>query len=94
LVTKLLGLAAEAIETGLGTGLNAWSIKHQVRFLEKTQRLFSEAGFEPTPVSPKLFLPIIQNASIMEPAHDLTFTFLGESFIEACRAPKVDLERE
>jgi len=35
-----------------------------VRFFRRTQRMIEDAGFDPKTVSPKIFLPILQNASL------------------------------
>lgn len=64
LMTKLFGPAAEEIGLGLAAGWTAWRIKRQIRFWQQIQRTIAAAGYDPSPVPPKMLLPIIQNASI------------------------------
>lgn len=64
LITKLFGPASEEIGLGLRAGLTVWRMKRQVRFWKQTQKFLLESGIEPSPVPPKMLLPIIQNAAL------------------------------
>ena len=51
-----------------GESLGVWArhdrYKLGIKMFQKTQRMLGEAGITPQAVSPRLFLPILENASI------------------------------
>ena len=64
IIGRLLGPAADEIGKGLQASVAGWTLKRQIRFWQRAERLIKEAEFEPKPVPPKIVFAIAQNAQI------------------------------
>lgn len=66
LLVQFLGPVTNELGTGLRYIAYPWRLKKGLRAMQKARRLLAEAGIEPHAVPPKLFLPILENASLEE----------------------------
>jgi hypothetical protein len=64
LLHKIAAPLADEIGESLGVWARHYRFRLGLRMLQKTERMVIEAGFAPQAVSPRLFLPIIENASV------------------------------
>lgn len=66
LILKLAGPLIE--QTGEGLGFLGGYFRNliAIKLFQKTQKMIEEAGFDPTAVRIKLFLPILENATLEE----------------------------
>jgi Abortive infection alpha len=64
----LLHKIAEPLAEEIGESLGVWARHYRfrlgLRMLQKTERMLKDAGFAPQAVPPRLFLPILENASV------------------------------
>ena len=61
---KITGPLADEFGETLGIWARHYRYKLGIKMFQKTQRMLEEAGITPQAVSPRLFLPILDNASI------------------------------
>jgi hypothetical protein len=66
LLLKVAGPIAEEVGGTIRLLGVYYRTKLGIRFLAAVKRMIEEAGFEPKAVSPKLFLPILENATLEE----------------------------
>lgn len=66
LILKLAGPLFEQVGEGIGFAGQHFRNRMALKFFGLTKKMIQEAGFDPKAVSPKLFLPILQNASLEE----------------------------
>jgi len=64
LVQQFLGPLATEVGTGLGYVGTVLRMKLGLSMMQKASKMLSEAGIDPKPVAPKLFLPILEHASL------------------------------
>jgi hypothetical protein len=64
LLRKIAGPLADEIGASLGVWARHYRFRLGLRMLQKTERMLKEAGITPQAVSPRLFLPILDRASI------------------------------
>jgi hypothetical protein len=66
LVKRIAGPLADEIGESLAVVARPYRIMLSVKMFQKTQRMLKEAGISPHAVPPRLFLPILENASIQD----------------------------
>jgi hypothetical protein len=66
LVQQFLGPLATEVGTGLGYVGAVLRIKLGLAMMKRASRMLSDAGIDPKRVAPKLFLPILEHASLEE----------------------------
>ena len=66
LVKRIAGPLAEEIGESLALVVRPYRIRLAARMLQKTQRMLREIGVTPRAVPPRLFLPIMENASVQD----------------------------
>jgi len=64
LVQRFLGPLATEVGTGLGYVGTVLRMKLALSMMQKASKILSDAGIDPKPVAPKLFLPILEHASL------------------------------
>ncbi|MGC1297250.1 MAG: Abi-alpha family protein [Alloacidobacterium sp.] len=64
LVNKLAGPLAEEVGLMLGDKVRVYRVKNWIKTVEKTERLLRDSGLPANAVPPRLFLPIMEAASI------------------------------
>ena len=64
LLQRVAGPLADEVGESLALIARPYRIKLSVRMFQKTQRMLSEAGITPQAVPPRLFLPMLEAASI------------------------------
>ena len=64
LLRKIAGPLADEIGESLGVWARHYRFRLGLKMLQKTQRMLRESGITPQAVSPRLFLPILDSASI------------------------------
>jgi len=64
LLGKLAGPLADEVGETFGIWARQYRVRQGLKMLQKTQRMLKEAGLAPQAVSPRLFLPILEHASI------------------------------
>lgn len=70
LLHKLLGPSFDEFGLALGDVARHYRIKNAVSWLGKTRKILADAGINPHTVSPKVFLPMLEGASL-EDAEEL-----------------------
>src|SRR6202011_3553805 len=66
LVRQLTGPLATELGETFGLWAKRYRIGQGIKMLEKTRRMLEDAGIAPNMVSPRLFLPILEHASLEE----------------------------
>lgn len=66
LVKRIAGPLADEIGESLALAARPYRIMLAAKMFQKTQRMLKEAGVTPHAVPPRLFLPILENASIQD----------------------------
>jgi hypothetical protein len=66
MLKRIAGPLADEIGESLGVVARHYRFRLGVKMLQKTQRMLREAGITPQAVPPRLFLPILENASIQD----------------------------
>jgi len=66
LVKRIAGPLADEIGEALALVARPYRIMLSVKMFQKTQQMLKEAGVTPHSVPPRLFLPILENASIQD----------------------------
>jgi len=64
LVHQFLGPLATEVGTGLGYVGTVLRMKLALSMMQKAAKMLAEAGIDPRPVAPKLFLPLLEHASL------------------------------
>ena len=64
LLHKLVAPLSQEIGESLGVWAKHYRFKNGLKMLQKTQSMLAKAGIEPHAVNPRLFLPIIECASV------------------------------
>jgi hypothetical protein len=64
LIERIFGVAADEIGLILGNELRARRMQRQATLFKKVQEAVNDAGFEPQQVSDKIWMPILQSASL------------------------------
>jgi len=64
LLHRLTGPLADEIGESLGVWMRHYRFRLAVKMFQKTQRMLAEAGISANPVPPRLFLPMLEHASI------------------------------
>jgi Abortive infection alpha len=66
LVQQFLGPFASEVGTGLGYVGTVLRVKLGVQMMQRAKEMLTKAGIQPAIVAPKLFLPLLENASLEE----------------------------
>ena len=64
LLRKIAGPLADEIGESLGVWARHYRFRLGLKMFQKTQRMLRESGIPPQAVPPRLFLPILESASI------------------------------
>lgn len=66
MLRKIAGPLAEEIGESMGVVARHYRFKLALRMYQKTERMLIDAGISPHAVPPRLFLPMIENASVQD----------------------------
>jgi hypothetical protein len=69
MLRKIAGPLAEEIGESMGVVARHYRVKLAVKMYQKTERMLIDAGISPHAVPPRLFLPIVEHASLQEDDH-------------------------
>jgi hypothetical protein len=66
MLRKIVGPLADEIGEGMGVVARHYRYKLALKMYQKTERMLTDAGINPRAVPPRLFLPMIENASMQD----------------------------
>jgi len=66
MLRKIVGPLADEIGEGMGIVARHYRYKLALKMYQKTVRMLTDAGIDPHAVPPRLFLPMIENASMQD----------------------------
>src|SRR5208282_558587 len=66
ILRKIVGPLADEMGESIGVVARHYRYKLAAKMLQKTERMLIAAGIDPHAVPPRLFLPIIENASMQD----------------------------
>lgn len=66
MIRRIAGPLADEIGETIGVHARGYRIKQAVKVLKETQRMLIDAGISPHAVPPRLFLPIVESASVQD----------------------------
>ena len=64
LLHKLAGPLAEEVGLTLGDKAREYRTKNAIKIFQRVKRMLAEAGIDPSQIAPRLFLPMVQAASL------------------------------
>jgi hypothetical protein len=66
MLKKIVGPLADEIGEGMGVVAKHYRYRLAIKMYQKTERMLTDAGINPHAVPPRLFLPMIENASVQD----------------------------
>ncbi|MGA2201791.1 MAG: Abi-alpha family protein [Terriglobales bacterium] len=66
MLRKIVGPLADEVGEGMGVVARHYRYRLALKMYQKTERMLTDAGIDPHAVPPRLFLPMIENASMQD----------------------------